>query len=804
MAGNLVPSHASDALQAPGAPVPALPDETGLTGFREPLDEGGVQWGRYVAALRRYRWLILLVTIVGTGATILVTRYLKPEYVASATIYIDDQDSRGGPTPIRAPEILKNSGWQELLTTFAVLDSVSMKERLFLQPSGPQDAPLFADFHLKPQFHPGQYKLSVDDAGKTWSLKTAEGLSAGSGAVGDSIGAGAGLAWRPDPKLLTAGRSVSFKVVTPRQASQDLRQNMQMQMSENGDFLRIGYTDVDPQRAARTVNSLLDQFTLLASQLKKAQLVEQTKALQEQMDTVHARLQMAEKQLESYKTRIITQPTIETAVAPGIAQTQPTVMTEYFKQRLEIEQLKRDRGAIEEVLGKAQSGALAVDQFQTIAAVHNAPDLNKALGELSSAEADLRALQYRYTDESKQVQVAKEKIGTLRSHTIPAYANALVAAMRTQESALGQQISSASRQLQAIPERAIMEQRLQRDVSTLATIYGEVQGRYQQMKLAEASAVPGVRPLDRAVVPERPASNTAPRLILIGFMASLGLGLALAILLDQLDKRFRYPDQVTRDLGLSILGAIPEIRKVLPAERDPEEAAQVVEAFRTIRMNLAHSYGAAGPVLLTVSSPGAGDGKSLISSNLALSFAEAGYRTLLIDGDIRRGELHRMFSTDRRPGLLDFLVGTLELDEVLRPTTHRNLTLIPCGTRHHHGPELLGSAAMRELMAQVKARYNVVIIDSPPLGAGIDPFVLGTATANMLLVLRSGETDRQMAEEKLKLLDRLPIRILGAVLNDINTEGVYKYYSYIYGYTADEETTPQLAAPSAEVGTLGS
>jgi Mrp family chromosome partitioning ATPase len=120
--------------------------------------------------------------------------------------------------------------------------------------------------------------------------------------------------------------------------------------------------------------------------------------------------------------------------------------------------------------------------------------------------------------------------------------------------------------------------------------------------------------------------------------------------------------------------------------------------------------------------------------------------------------------------------------------------VIACGTRHHHGPELLGSVAMRDLMAALKSRYNVIIVDSPPLGAGIDPFVLGTATGNLLLVLRSGETDRQMAESKLRLLDRLPIRLLGAVLNDVNTaESAYKYYRYVYGYTADEEPT-QIAA----------
>ena len=114
--------------------------------------------------------------------------------------------------------------------------------------------------------------------------------------------------------------------------------------------------------------------------------------------------------------------------------------------------------------------------------------------------------------------------------------------------------------------------------------------------------------------------------------------------------------------------------------------------------------------------------------------------------------------------------------------------MIPCGTRLHHGPEMLGSAKMSELMAELKGAFNVILVDSPPLGAGIDPFVLGAATGHMVLVLRSGETDRAMAEEKLKLVDRLPIRLLGAVLNDVDTgESGYKYYSYVYGYTAEDE-----------------
>jgi len=229
-----------------------------------------------------------------------------------------------------------------------------------------------------------------------------------------------------------------------------------------------------------------------------------------------------------------------------------------------------------------------------------------------------------------------------------------------------------------------------------------------------------------------------------------------------------------------------------------DEAAQVIESFRSIRLSLAHCFNAGDPIIFTVSSPSPGDGKSLVASNLALSFAEAGYRTLLVDGDTRRGDLHRTFGTERRPGMLHHLAGHATLKQLLRQTSHNGLTLITSGSRLHQGPELLGSARMAELMSLVRQRFNVIIVDSPPLGAGIDPFVLGSMTGNLLLVLRAGETDRQLAEAKLQIMDRLPIRLLGAVLNDIHSGTMgYKYYSYSYGYAAeDEEASPRLPAPT--------
>jgi succinoglycan biosynthesis transport protein ExoP len=288
-----------------------------------------------------------------------------------------------------------------------------------------------------------------------------------------------------------------------------------------------------------------------------------------------------------------------------------------------------------------------------------------------------------------------------------------------------------------------------------------------------------------------PSTNTAPRILLMVLVGSVGAAVALALLLDRLDRRLRYPDQVMRDLRLGIVGAVPSVgAKRGPASLD--EAANVVEAFRATRVYLQHASPPGVPIRLTISSPGQGDGKSLVSANLALSFAEVGYRTLLLDGDTRRGGLHGTFAVERRPGLTDYLAGAATLAEITRPTSHEHLTLIPCGTRTRTSPELLASPQLVQLLADLERRFDVILIDSPPLGAGIDAFLLGVASGRMLLVLRSGETDRKLAQAKLDLLDRLPVSVLGAVLNDIPAAGVYRYYSYLAGYEADEEMEPAV------------
>jgi capsular exopolysaccharide synthesis family protein len=237
-----------------------------------------------------------------------------------------------------------------------------------------------------------------------------------------------------------------------------------------------------------------------------------------------------------------------------------------------------------------------------------------------------------------------------------------------------------------------------------------------------------------------------------------------------------------------VMEAIAEAVPGLSPGHRAEAVNQAVEALRGIRLNLVHAYGTAGPLVITVTSPGRGDGKSFVSSNLALAFADAGHRTLLIDGDTRRGALHRVLETQRTPGLIDFLSGHATKADAIQETVYPRLWFIGCGTRVAHGPELLGSPTMQKFMTEVRGEYDVIVVDSPPLAAGIDSLILGTLSGGMLLVLRAGVTDRQLAEAKLDALDRLPIRMLGAVINDVPAQGAYRYYSYyLSGYEIDED-----------------
>jgi capsular exopolysaccharide synthesis family protein len=798
MSANYIPSNLpvdpSRDMNAVGFPQ-AWPAALGQATAEEP----GIPWGRYLAALRRYKWLILAIALIGTGIGVVASRMTVPEYQAQGTIWIADRttDARG---PVQGDELLGAGAWADLLKSSTIMDRVVENMGLYLWPASVADSSVFAGFQPGPGFRSGAFELRIDPTGSKYTIATTEDKVLEQGAVGDSIGRSLGFLWKPSPAALGKGRTIAFTVANPRSVAAGLTNRIDVTLQPRSSFLKLSLTGRSPQRTASILNSVMAEFVNTAADLTRRNLMERAQTLEGQLAAAHDALQTSESKLQSFRTSTITLPTEQLGITPSgePGATGNPVVGNYFGQKFQLEAVQHDREALEALL--ASPSRISADAFMLIPSAKDAPDLQAALKELSQREMQLRTARELYTDQHPTVQSLQASVNVMRTQTLPDIVRSLVSQLRKQEAELSAQVEESSSKLKAIPARTIDQMRLMRDVQTKQGLYTMLASRTEEARLAAASAIPDINILDTAVAPLGPTTSTGPQIIILALLASLGGAVGLALLLDHTDSRFRYPEQATGELGLTILGAVPTIKRVRGGEPDPEEAAQVIEAFRTIRMSITNSYAGSGPIMFTISSPGAGDGKSLVSSNLALSFAEAGYRTVLVDGDTRRGQLHAMFGANRRPGLLDYLGGDAPLDAVLRNSTHEKLTLIPCGTRRHRGPELLHSQAMLQLITDLRARFDVIIVDSPPLGAGVDPFVLGAATGNMVVVLRTGATDRKMAEAKLKLLERLPIRPLGAVLNDIRAQGVYRYYTYLYGYTTSEDDEMPRLAP--QVGEL--
>lgn len=769
------------------------------------MEEPGISWGRYIAALKRYKWLILLVILAGSGIGFGVTQFMTPAYQTTGTIWISVDNPRGTATgPITGDPIVTPGAWADLIKSSSIMDNVVRKLSLYLWPGYARDSSLFAGFQPRPALRGGSYVLKTDASNSKYTLATKDGIVVESGVSGDSVGRTRGFAWEPSAAALGPSRVVPFTVVNPRDVSSGLTARIDVTLPQYSQFLKLSLAGTNPQRTAMILNGVMREFVATAGDLKRRNLSEESRTLSDQLDTASRALHSAEASLEGFRKNTITLPSEAMMGAPatGVAAagngSNDPMVGNYFGQKAQYETVQHDIGMLQNIVRDPNN--ITPDAFIGIPSAQSSLALQAALQDLSKREAALRAARESYTDEHKIVQDLRLSVQTLRTQTLPQVIQTLITDLQGRSTDLNRQMASASTELRNIPPRTIELMRLQRDVMSRSSLYSMLQQRYAETRLAEAGAVPDVSILDTAVAPAAPTKNTAPTILLLALVVSFGASVGLALLLDHTDPRLRYPEQVTRELGLSILGAVPTIKRSRAGDPDPEEAAQVIESFRTIRMAITNQYDASGTAMLTVSSPGAGDGKSLVCSNLALSFAEAGYRTVLVDGDTRRGQLHAMFGANRRPGLLDLLGGDAPFEAILRPTTHERLTLIPCGTRRHRGPELLHSQAMSQFIAELRRRYDVVVVDSPPLGAGVDPFVLAAATQNMLVVLRTGATDRKMAESKLKLLDRLPVRMLGAVLNDIRAQGEYKYYSYLYGYTTSEDD--DLPRTSPQVGEL--
>ncbi len=329
-------------------------------------------------------------------------------------------------------------------------------------------------------------------------------------------------------------------------------------------------------------------------------------------------------------------------------------------------------------------------------------------------------------------------------------------------------------------------ERIEREHERTKRHFVELSQRYDELDLQARTQLNNVRILDAAEVPDAPFS---PRLLFNAAVALVfGLlgGVSLGLLREYLDDSIATPLDVSAYLHVPYLGHVPRIEKPLGPEHPPElytfERPQSVaaESMRAIRTLIDMS--AEGPVrCMLVTSAVSSEGKTGTSVRTGVTFAQLGRRVLLIDADLRRPRLHRIFDVERGPGLTDVLNGR-PLEDSVRPTQVPGLTVLPVGTNAARSTEMLASPEMSRVLEVAKEQFDMVLIDTPPSTLIADAAILSRSVDGILMVVRENAASRRLVQQAVSDLRRVGGRVLGVVINDVDLKHGRASYRYYYGY----------------------
>jgi capsular exopolysaccharide synthesis family protein len=303
---------------------------------------------------------------------------------------------------------------------------------------------------------------------------------------------------------------------------------------------------------------------------------------------------------------------------------------------------------------------------------------------------------------------------------------------------------------------------------------------------------------EKAEVSDFPAKPRVSQNMIIAVAVGLALGVGLAFLIEYLDTSVKTMQDIEAALGVPVLAVIPRDVAVL---KDAPPDCPDAEGYRIMRTNIEFNRKSPDANTLTVVSGGVGEGKSTTLINLAFTFAKGGYRTLIVDADLRRPSQHRFFGVSNERGLTDFLTNDIPLEPLLIQTDVENLTFLPSGRLPIDAAGILNSQRMIDLIQQVRGAFDMVFFDSPPILGVSDASVIASSVDLTLVVVQHRRFPRAMLQRVKQGLTNVGARIVGCVLNntDIRHDEYYEYYTSYYQYYSPMQSTNRKPSPEDPV-----
>jgi len=784
-------------------------------------DSHTVGFGEVLRVAKRHAWIVVASTAVCVAAVAWVVNREVPKYEARGLVRLADTRevvTGGIEAPDREPHRFLNPALTqvELLQSRALIGSVVDSTGFRLRPDYQGfDAGLVSDISVDIAAASDSLWLTFDAAGVT--VRGASGEArADYGQPVELGGVSFTIAARPEVDAATW-------VVEPRAKSVDrIVEALRVRLPDRTNVAVVKFTDQNPVFARDIVNRLVSEFQLYDAHVSQQQSRRRREFLEAQLQKTDSMLRVKQYLLSRERGTV------------GVYSSEEE-MEARRRNRMELElrraELEADRRVGRSLLARLDTAGPEA-RSATLRGLVSSPIIaaNPIIGALhvqlmryEVAYDSLTTGAWRRSESNPDVQ--------RQAQLIAATEEQLVATIRNYVGSLDPRIEA----LDELRTVTAGEMTLIKDVETFEGLSDQLRGELQRAQMAEAVEIGEVDIVDYAGLPYEPIGQMKFVKLFIGLLLGLGIGGGIAFLREQGDRAIRRREQLEQALSVPSLAIIPRVSSVdggadrfsaiarlIPRWRsgnghaeaeangdaaDGDKMPEAVdgrlgrdirnlvsistrpsvgaEAYRLLRTHLLF-YGPNDRPLKTivVTSPSPEDGKTLTAANLAGTYARAGARVLLVDGDLFKGRINEVFDIPRGPGVTDILQGEGRVKDVVVETHVSGLSILPAGTKSANPGRFVSPGAVRRLFDEVSDDFDLVVIDTPPVLAVADTTVVAALADGVVLVVRAGKTPLEAAQHALRQLERAGAQVVGSVLND-PTGHVDTYRRYRYEYAVE-------------------
>jgi capsular exopolysaccharide synthesis family protein len=693
---------------------------------------------RYLAMLHKRRGIVLTCLGLSLAIAVLYNYTTRPVYQATTQILID----RDTPDVLPNKELVElvQGGMEYYQTQYQLLKSRTLAER--------------AVERLKLQTHP---ELATGPMLNPWERVR-------------------GFFGHPPSAVIDP----SGMPLSPAAAA--FRSRILVDPIPGSRLVNLHFRAYDPRVAADAVNALAQLYIEQSLELRFTTSTEATGWLSDRLKEQQAKVEAAEQALQEYRERegLLNQEAREGLVDQKLGTLNAAVL-DARTERIAKETLYNQIAS----LGPGQ-----IDSFPLVLGSGAVQALKTELGSLQKEEARLAdSLGDRHPEMVRvrgQIRATEEKI-RVEMRNVARAAESDYRAALARESRLAASLETVKGEAQDTNRKSIEYMAKKRELETNQKLYQDLLTKTKQTGLETELKTTNIRVVEKAETPRAPVSPRKVRSYQVAIILGLLVGIGLALGFEHMDNTFKTPEDVREHLQLPFLGMVPDVGlkpgggmgRGPQLMKSPNSA--VADAYRVLRTNLIFSSAETTGRVILVTSANPAEGKTTTLANLAVALAQNGAKVLAVDADLRRPTLYQHFSIVKTPGLTDLIVGKSAASQAIHSTRIEGLQMLPCGYQTPNPAELLGSPMMKQIIDALRAHYEWVLIDAPPLLAMPDAAVLCSLVDGVVLVIAAEAATKPAVMRAVDQVRGVGGKVVGLVLNKVNLERNSYYYSQYYG-----------------------